>query len=148
MTLNETELALLRKAVADYPRGMKSPNQDDEYKAMHRLIDAGAMEAERQHHYYGRAGPVFVNVRITEYGREALAQAEGDETGGVERTVYVKVVLALADNPKAQLPPDELERVKKAIPEAPMSKLREAVAWLGTFTSLAQLGAFLIKLFG
>ena len=69
---------------------------------------------------------------VPEAGREALAEAEGDKGGGVERQVYVEVIFVLIDNPAVQQSPEDAERLKAAVQAALMDKLREVIGWLGT----------------
>ena len=90
----------------------------------------------------------YRDCKITEAGREALAVAEGDGAGGVERVVYVKVILVLIDGGKAlQLSAEDIERIKEAVRLSPLAKLREIVASIGTLIDLTKLGALLAKAF-
>ena len=88
-----------------------------------------------------------MDLNITEFGREELANVESNGNGDAERTTYINVILVVLDNPKVQLGPEDVERIKAAVQQAPLTRLREVVGWLGTVVTLADFGLKLVATF-
>ena len=74
---NDTEIALLRRALAAYPGGIDSPDDhaSSEYAALARLIDDRLLRAEIHYRESGHGGhrcDVYDDCRITAKGRALL----------------------------------------------------------------------------
>ncbi len=146
MSFTKVELDVLRKAMAN-PRAY-SPESHQELVAVDRLYNGGFVDSgSKPRMHYGSRLPHYAALYITEAGREALAEVEGDKGGGVERQVYVEVIFVLIDNPAVQQSPEDAERLKAAVQVAPMDKLREVIGWLGTAVTMSDFGIRLIKAF-
>ena len=146
---NDIEIDLLRQALSAFPSGVNSSrNQESaEYRAAVRLERAGLLEADSKYSTFDSSGPIYMGLNITEFGRENLANAESNGNGDAERTTYVNVILVVLDNPTVQLGPEDMERIRTAVQQAPLARLREVVGWLGTVVTLADFGVKLVATF-
>ena len=147
---NNVEMGLLRDALSAFPSGINSPNDHEsaEYRAIARLVRATLLEPLAEHREHGVRGPIYRGLNITELGRDELANAESNGNGEAERTAYVNVIFIILNNPKVQLSPDDVRRIKTDVQDAPLARLREVIGWLGTVTTLADFGAKLMAAFG
>ena len=145
---NDIEIGLLQEARSAFPDGIASDRDQNtaEYRALVRLIKAGLLEPEDvRQTYRGVKHPDYHGVNITEAGREEL---DSDESAGdAERAAYVNVILIVLKNPKVQLDPADVDRIKVAVRDAPLSKLRDVVGFLGTVATLGELGVKLVASF-
>ena len=145
---NDIEIGLLQEARSAFPDGIASDRDQNtaEYRALVRLIKAGLLEPEDvRQTYRGVKHPDYDGVNITEAGREELDSYES--AGDAERAAYVNVILIVLKNPKVQLDPADVERIKVAVRDAPLSKLRDVVGFLGTVATLGELGVKLVAFF-
>lgn len=65
-----------------------------------------------------------------------------------ERSVYIKVIFVILENPSIQQSPEDIGKVKAAVQDAPLSQLKEVVGWLRTVSNVAELGRLLVQFFG
>ena len=147
---NDIEIGLLRDALSAFPLGIDSPGDQAsiEYKSIVRLVQAGLLETEHVETYVTDSGPRYFGLNITELGRDELANAEPNGNGDAERTAYVNVIFIILDNPKVQLSPDDVQRIKAAVQDAPLARLREVIGWFGTVATLTDFSIKLMTAFG
>ena len=147
---NDIEIGLLRDALSAFPSGIDSPEDHEsaEYRAVVRLERAGLLEAANKWAESGKSGEIYTGLNITEFGRAELANVDSDGNGDAERTAYVNVIFIILDNPKVQLSPDDVQRIKAAVQDAPLARLREVIGWFGTVATLTDFSIKLMTAFG